>query len=406
MLNGVFDDSLWSMSDFFKASGDCISDPIDAIDGPVHGIWTQNGKIPPACLKSVVTLSACRTCGFGPRQALRTGLTLIELLVAIAVVGILVALLLPAVSSAREAARKTQCANQLRQIGIGLHGYHDLLATFPSGYVADVDSGSDGKSWGWGALLLPFVEERTLSDQLTVTKRSFDEVASDYRRARFLRTNVSLYRCPSDPGDGLSHRFRSIIVPLAVARPPFAGTGVAAQLQQIGPLAHIYIPPSAEEVPLATRIAKSNYVGSLGNRWKPERRSWRNTDFEGNGLFGRNSKVSISKVLDGTSKTLAVGERSMRNYAAVWAGGNSWQGCGFGDNQMVLGTAFYPINDAPIGENIDCDGRGSANFSSYHYGGANFLYADGSVHFLPQQVDHGVFQNLAQRDDGDNVGDF
>jgi prepilin-type processing-associated H-X9-DG protein len=73
---------------------------------------------------------------------------------------------------------------------------------------------------------------------------------------------------------------------------------------------------------------------------------------------------------------------------------------------MVLGTAFYPINDPPVNQNIDCDGRGSANFSSYHGGGANFLFADGSVQFLSEQIGRRVFHRLAERDDGEKLDDF
>ncbi|MCG8651780.1 MAG: DUF1559 domain-containing protein [Pirellulales bacterium] len=315
------------------------------------------------------------------------------------------------------------CANHLRQIGIGLHAYHDVYSTLPSGHVGDLATGRDGGSWGWGALLLPFVEQRPLSDQINTTRLSFDDVATDPVRTRFLQTNVSLYRCPSDPGDGLSHRFRSIVVPGTVAE----GTS-SALTETTSPLAHIRKPrkrrkpptpiptptpvptppepPSTNDIPVAVMVAKSNYVGSFGSQWKSQRTDWNDRDFRGNGLFGRNSDVSYSGIVDGTSNTLAVGERCMRNYAAVWIGGNSWQGCGFADNQMVLGTAFYPINDLPISQNIDCDGRGSANFSSYHFGGANFLFADGSVHSLSQHIDIGVFQNLAQRDDGENTDDL
>ncbi|MEM9186244.1 MAG: DUF1559 domain-containing protein, partial [Planctomycetota bacterium] len=158
--------------------------------------------------------------------------------------------------------------------------------------------------------------------------------------------------------------------------------------------------------PLATRLGRSNYVASIGVEWKPRRVDWGAADFKGNGLFGRNSSVRHSQVADGASNTLAVGERSDRNYAAVWAGGNSWEGCGFSDNQMVLATAAYPINDPPLPENIDCDGRGAANFSSHHPNGANFVFADGSVHFLSEQIDALAFERLARRDDGENVGDF
>jgi len=357
--------------------------------------------------------------------ASRQGLSLVELLVSIAIIGILIALLLPAISATRESARRVQCTSQLRQIGIGLNAYHDALGTFPPGYMAgDSESDRDGKGWGWGALLLPFVEQRVLADQLNTSWQSFDAVAADIEQAPFLRSNVDLYLCPSDTGGGESHRFRSIILQGEMRAENSLVQRSPRELDATETvMAHVFIPPrrprynppqrlpkneiiTAQPVPVPARIAKSNYVGSFGSEWKSQRQDWDNKDFEGNGLFGRNSAVTVSKIIDGTSKTIAVGERSMRNYAAAWAGSNSWKGCGFADNQMVVGTAFYPINDAPINQNIDCDGRGSANFSSNHYGGATFLFADGSVRFLPQELELGIFQNLAQRNDREKIGDF
>ena len=357
--------------------------------------------------------------------ASRHGLSLIELLVTIAIIGILIALLLPAISATRESARRVQCTSQLRQIGIGLNAYHDALGTFPPGYVAgNSESNRDGKGWGWGALLLPFVEQRVLADQLNTSWQSFDAVAADIEQAPFLRSNVDLYLCPSDTGGGESHRFRSIILQSEMRAENSLVQRSPRELDATETvMAHVFIPPrrprykppqrlpknqiiTAQPVPVPARIAKSNYVGSFGSEWKSQRQDWDNKDFEGNGLFGRNSAVTVSKIIDGTSKTLAVGERCMRNYAAAWAGSNSWKGCGFADNQRVVGTAFYPINDAPINQNIDCDGRGSANFSSNHYGGATFLFADGSVRFLPQELELGIFQNLAQRNDREKIGDF
>ena len=331
----------------------------------------------------------------------RNGLTLVELLVVFTVIGILTAILLPAVSAAREAARRMQCSNNLKQIGLGLTTYHNTHSTFPPGHIANTNTGGDGRSWGWGALLLPFVEQEALAEKLNTTKRSFDAVASSRRSVDLLRTNVSLYRCPSDPGDDLSHPYRSIFISASDQTQdsvdPSPAWGLAA---------HIFQPPSMKGPVLGAQIAKSNYIGSIGSLWKPSRKNWGDVDFQGNGLFGRNSDRGIAEIFDGTSNTLAVGERCMRNYAGVWAGGNSWQGCGFADNQMVLGTAFYPINDLPVTQNLDCDGRGSANFSSYHDQGVQFLFVDGSVHFLSQHIDTSVFRNLAQRDDGEEARDF
>lgn len=328
-------------------------------------------------------------------KTVRTGFTLVELLVTIAIIGVLVALTLPAVQSAREAARKTQCSSQLRQIGIGLHGYYEVFSAFPSGYLAEVESERDTKSWGWGALLLPFIEENTLSDQLATNLHSMESVAFDPNQARFLQTDVSLYRCPSDTGNELSHEYRSIAAP---SWEPASGADSLRPDGHIDPNN-----PGDDVIWTMLRIAKSNYIGSHGSEWKFLRRDWNEMDFRGNGIFGRNSEMRFSKIIDGTSKTLAVGERSMKNYAAVWPGANSWTRCGFADNQMVLGTAFYPINDPPVPENFECDGRGSANFSSYHYGGVNFLYGDGAVHSLAQEIDRELYLRLARRDDGGSI---
>lgn len=332
----------------------------------------------------------------------RRGLTLIELIVTVAVVAGLVGLLLPAVSAAREAARRAQCTNNLRQIGIALHAYESVFKNFPAGYVADMKSSRDGRSWGWGALLLDFIEQSPLENRLDTRRRSLDSVASDVATVSFLRTSVHVYRCPSDVGDELSHPFRSLTIDASIASASWMRFDSSAML------AHVFPPPvnDPNTVSMSGRIAKSNYVGSIGGLWKSQRAEWGSDEFKGNGLFGRNSSVSTSQIVDGSSSTIAVGERCMRNYAAVWAGTDSSLGCGFRANQMVLGTAFYAINEAPIGQNFDCDGLGSANFSSYHVGGANFVFADGSVHFLSQVIDRHTFSNLAQRNDGESVSGY
>ncbi|MEO1526101.1 MAG: DUF1559 domain-containing protein [Planctomycetota bacterium] len=329
----------------------------------------------------------------------REGVTLIELLVVIAILGLLGALLLPSVSAAREAARRVQCANRLRQTGLALHAYHGVHSTFPPGYVADLGDDGDGRSWGWAAVLLPFIEQGAFSNRLGVTQSSFDTVATTSRGRRLLQSNVSFFLCPSDPGDSQAHPFRSIVISTSLA-------SNVPQTQNL--LAHTSVPPGSGSggISLRMQISKSNYIGSHGSEWKSRRSTWDDGDFKGNGLLGRNSDIRIADVLDGTSHTLAIGERCMENYAAVWAGTSSWRKCGFADNQMVLGTASYPINDPPISLNVDCDGQGSANFSSYHAGGANFAFADGSVQFLSEQIDMEVYQRLAQRNDRERIDDY
>lgn len=371
---------------------------------------TVNGDSPASIEIGRHPLPPCRR-----NRLYRRGFTLVELLAVIATIGALVALLLPAVSAQRETARKTQCASRMKQVGLGLQAHHAAHSKLPSGHVAYLERGYDGKSWGWAALLLPFVEEHALSDQLDPTRRSFDEVASDPERAPYLLTNLNVYRCPSDAEGELSHRLRSIFLPYSVGE-QFSWSPAPRNLFPAGGpvLAHAFAPPTPPtptdpwggDFTVGVQIGKSNFIASHGSRWKLQWDDWRDEDFRGDGLFGRNSEVRHSEITDGASKTLAVGERSYRNYAAVWAGGNSWEQCGFVDNQMVLGTAQYPINDPPLRFNIDCDGQGSANYGSYHRGGANFLFADGSVRFLAEEIDLPTFQRMARRDDGENVGDF
>ncbi|MEO1495634.1 MAG: DUF1559 domain-containing protein [Planctomycetota bacterium] len=347
----------------------------------------------------------------------RAGFTLVELLVVIAITGTLVGLLLPAVAAQRETARRTQCVSRLKQVGVGLHAYHAAYSSLPSGLVADVERGFDSKSWGWGALLLPFIEERQLSDQLEPNRRSFSEATWEVERAESLLANISAYRCPSDEEVYQAHYLRLMFLPFTVGQQLASGRGSAGPLSSSpGPAAPRHAsppltPPSPdapweEDYTVGVRMAKSNYAASIGSGWKAQWEEWNATDFEGDGLFGRNSATRYSEITDGASKTIAIGERSYRNYAAVWAGSNSWQRCGFIDNQMVLGTAFYPINDPPIPINMGCNGQGSANFSSYHPGGANFLFGDGSVRFLSQQIDTPAFHQMASRDDGENPSGF
>lgn len=344
------------------------------------------------------------------------GFTLIELLVVIAIIGILIGLLLPAVSATREAARRTQCFNQIRQIGIGLLSYHNLNAEFPSGYEADVESGSDGRAWGWGTSLLPFSEQNVLYNNLNPSSRSIDEVAVSSELNQ-LRQTVNLYLCPSDDEDEQAHPFRAVFA--SSPQLPTSSAPLHLLPDEGGPddgdpddgNPSGGSGTNTNTSPQSDGLAKSNYVGSIGNSWKAQQSEWDESDFQGNGLFGRNSAVRISMVTDGTSNTIAVGERSYRNYAALWTGVNSWQRSGFADNQAVLGTVYYPLNDEPIDSNIGSDGRGSANFSSFHPGGANFLFADGSVHFIADSVnvvprENGVLHKLAQRDDGGVLSEF
>ena len=394
------------------------------------------------------------------------GFTIVELLVAITILAILTALLLPAIQQSREAARKIKCANNMKQLGLAMHSYAQSHGSLPPGYTGDLSSENYVKSWAWGALLLPHLEQRPLYDAIDPESQSLAESAANPSNLQMIQHDLSIFLCPSDTGPAQSHPYRQLLIPETLAQasadypewiyqtmdfeiqwvrlnPAILGDHSGMVMAHISPpIPYVNPKPKPKTFPrpdppsdpgysdptsdpgysdpptvssTSVNVGKSNYVGSLGSNWRLNKASWSDGEFRGNGVLGRNTRVTWSQITDGTSNTILVGERSWKNYAAVWPGVNSVNDCGFIDNQMVLGTAFYPINQGSTPINLDCDGTGSANFSSFHHGGANFLFADGSVRFLTETIDFqnsdqpnqiGLYQKLAHRNDGGITGAF
>jgi len=276
----------------------------------------------------------------------RKGFTLIELLVVIAIIAVLIGLLLPAVQKVREAAARVQCKNNLKQIGLALHNYHDRAGSFPPGYTSYVaaDGSDTGPGWGWASHLLPELEQENLHRQVR-----FDRDVRDPINA-FARTqSLAIFRCPSDQ---------------------YVGTfGAVDGNGQV----------------LAT-IAHGNYVGVFGNNEIEDNPGL------GNGVLFRNSRVRILDISDGTSNTLAVGERSSNLFRSSWTGSVT----GAEEAQaLVLGSADHIPNDLSAAHPED--------FWSRHPLGVNFLYADGSVRSLSNAVSPSVFAALATRAGGEPV---
>jgi prepilin-type N-terminal cleavage/methylation domain-containing protein/prepilin-type processing-associated H-X9-DG protein len=286
-----------------------------------------------------------------PRNT-RHGFTLIELLVVIAIIGVLIALLLPAVQKVREAAARIQCRNNLKQIGIALHNYHDRAGRFPPGYASLVaKSGADlGPGWGWAAFLLSDLEQNNLQRQIR-----FDVDIADAVNALSRVDSLKVLRCPSDNTE-----------------PTFTTMG--------NPVT----------------VAHANYVGVFGTN------EIEDDPGMGNGVFFRNSKVRFADITDGTSGTFIVGERSSNIALATWTGSvtnaevplQSDPSQTEGPQLLILGRGDHEPNSPSA--HID-------DFYSRHSQGVNCLFADGSVRIVGNSIAMPVWQGIQTRSAGEAV---
>ena len=303
-----------------------------------------------------------------PARIWRGAFTLIELLVVIAIIGILVGLLLPAVQKVRESAARISCTNKLKQIGLALHSYYDRTGSLPPGYVdrnstSASDASSDqGPGWGWAAFLLPDLEQTNLYNRIDFTQ----SVAANPVAATFL----PIYWCPSDQ-----------------QLPTFTVSSTGAS-----------------PTPLAV-VAQSNYIACNGIR-ETDPYVGVNT-----GVFLRNSPFRMADITDGLSNTIFIGERNSGHARSAWSG-------------AVKGGSVPALSSPdPIGNEANAQalvlGHGNRDhlpslpglwdpdvFYSNHPGGANFLFGDGSVHFLLTAINGIVYENLCSRADGNPIGDY
>lgn len=299
----------------------------------------------------------------------RRGFTLIELLVVIAIIAILIGLLLPAVQKVREAAARTQCVNNLKQLGLALQSYHDTNLKFPPGYVSAFDAaGNDtGPGWGWAAHALPQMEQDNLYRQIDL-KQPIEAAANAPPRVVIVKALL----CPSD--------------------------GPSQQAFPVGPRS-----ATAQLTSTTCTVAPANYIGSFGVN---------EPGVDGDGMFFRNSAVRIADVTDGTSNTLMVGERSFYHAEATWVG-------------AVTGANLAPTPGSPLpvqtenaanfvlahtGEAFDGPAvpKEINQFTSRHVGGGNFVFADGHVVALSRTTSYATYKALSTRAAGEtiNAGDY
>jgi prepilin-type N-terminal cleavage/methylation domain-containing protein/prepilin-type processing-associated H-X9-DG protein len=289
--------------------------------------------------------------------SVRRAFTLVELLVVIAIIGILIALLLPAVQAAREAARRSQCSNNLKQIGIALHNYHDTFKTLPPGWFTPNGMPGDSRyCWAWSAAILPFMEQGALQDASQYGKINIHTASGTPALLTILQTPVPTYRCPSDIG-------------------PATNNWLAIR---------------------SNRMATSNYVGTHNSDY------WdKNGDPEQGGIFIENEGTRFRDIRDGLSNTLMVGERKwsfqdvngdtlISASAHVWGGvpghSSDWR-WGY---QVALGVYRMNLHGTDQSGKIysgEVSMRGANAFSSFHPGGAQFCLADGSVRFISETVE-------------------
>jgi len=364
------------------------------------------------------------------RKSPQRGFTLIELLVVIAIIAVLIALLLPAVQAAREAARRTQCVNNLKQIGLALHNYHDTQGSFPAGSLTLANGLYQASALSWRAFILPQMEQNAMYNNINFLGVGLPQYGGDCDRfSTVLDRVVPAFLCPSDGDNGNGY------------------------LELFGDLGNY---PAATYTG-QTRVVVANYVGSFGDNYAstgpaalPWETPWGSEPAPGkvrsgwNGFWGTNNAypstapsqigpnpanpragvlrgmfdfdtgqtMTLKDVIDGTSNTIFVGETTPAWVADVsmwWYNGC----CGGTTVPMNWQTNLYRpgkpnwsdcLNSGwgttPLGCRFTQDNKG---FKSRHPGGANCLFVDGSVHFLKQGINPAVSNALGSHAGGELI---
>ena len=305
--------------------------------------------LPPSSDKDMIMSRSRNTKGI-PR--VRHGFTLIELLVVIAIIGILIALILPAVQSAREAARRTRCKNNLKQVGLALLMYHDHSGRLPPLSVVNYSSPEETGWWSWRVRVLPELDQQTLYRQIDLRE---DIWANGDKYKPFTSKKLPVFMCPSDPN-----------------------------------IDRVY--ESTEFFVNGEAYALASYFGCRGS----------DDSIPGNGVFPAiNQTIRISHIVDGTSQTILLGERPADS-TAEWG----WWAAGVGLDYKGMGDHVLDAREGLRSGDITNTSADLTRFWSAHSGGANFTMCDGSVRFVAYDIDQRVVSAIASRNGREVVGEF
>ncbi|MCA9126210.1 MAG: DUF1559 domain-containing protein [Planctomycetales bacterium] len=331
----------------------------------------------------------------------RSAFTLVELLVVIAIIGILVGLLLPAVQAAREAARRMQCSNNVKQMVLGMHNYESAYKSFPIAWWLDIPGGSNIQAANgntWGVAILPFLEQTNLYNQFDQRFPAMHNLGPVHEaNVEVIKTPLSFFKCPSSP-----YSISAL----------YTGDATDAGLPVTWTAAPSDYIATTGVLGAFARIA---YAGNPGGN--------RHGALQVAGLYGSSRSGKIGSMTDGTSNTFLIGERTggpdiyvgrttsaALTSALIGLNGGGWGDMLNGENWIgggLYASSYDPTNPAaylqegPCG--INCTNIRGRSFHSFHTGGAHFGLGDGSVQFLSENTEAQIIAAMITREKGEVV---